>query len=69
MRFIIALIIILLAAWYFMGRPEPVPVEESFIAEPVKQLREAEAMNETYLEQTDAHKQRLEEALEGDGGS
>lgn len=69
MRYVIVLIIVLLAAWYFMGRPEPVPVEESFIAEPVKQLKQAEAMNETYLEQSDARKQRLEEALEDDGSS
>jgi len=68
MRVVIILIIVLLAAWYFMGRPEPVPVEESFIAEPVKQLRQAEALNETYLQQADAHKQRLEEAVDGDGG-
>lgn len=69
MRIVIFLIIVLLAAWYFMGKPEPVPVEESFIAEPVEQLKKAEAMNETYLKQVDEHKQRLEEALEEDGGN
>lgn len=68
MRVFIALLIILFAAWYFMGRPDPVPVEESFIAEPVKKLREAESMNETYLQQADEHKKRLEQAVDGDGG-
>lgn len=67
MRFVIFLIIVLLGTWYFIDRPEPVPAEESFIAEPVQQLRQAEAMNETYLDQADERKQRLEEALEGDG--
>jgi len=69
MRFVIVLIIILLAVWYFMDRPEPVPVEESFIAEPVNRLREAEALNEAHLEQTRERQQKMEEALEGDGGN
>ncbi len=69
MRVVIILIFVLLGAWYFLGRPEPVPVEESFIAEPVKQLKEAEALNETYLEQAGARQQRLEEAANGDGGN
>jgi hypothetical protein len=67
MRWLLVLLIILLAAWRFLPRPEPVPVEESFIAEPVRQLRGAEAMEQSHLQEAEARKRRLEEATDGGG--
>ncbi len=68
MRWLLILVVVLLAVWYFMPDPEPVPLEETFIAEPVSKLQEAEAYEDEYLEQAEAHKRRMEEALDGDGG-
>lgn len=67
MRWFLALLVLLLAAWYFLPARDPLPVEETFIAEPVKRLEDAEAYEDRYLEEADARKQRLEEALDGDG--
>ncbi len=52
MRWLVALIIILLAIWYFSPEPHPTPVEESFIAEPVTALRKAEGYEDEYLKAT-----------------
>jgi hypothetical protein len=68
MRWFIVFLILVLAAWHFMPDPEPVPVDESFIAEPVKQLENAEGYEDQYLDQADARKKRMEEALEEGGG-
>ncbi len=67
MRWLLLLLIALLAAWYFLPAPEPVPVEESVIAAPVGKLREAEAYEDAHLQQAEERKQRLEEAIDGDG--
>ncbi len=67
MRWLLVLLIILLAAWKYLPRPEPVPAEESFIADPVRQLREAEAIEQRHLQEAEARKRRLEEAVDGDG--
>ena len=68
MRWLVALIIILLAIWYFTPEPHPTPVEESFIAEPVKALRNAEGYEDEYLKAIEERKKRMEEELEKQSG-
>ena len=68
MRFLIALLILLLLVWHFWPEPEPVPVEKTFIAEPVQRLREAEQFEAQYLEATEARKRQLEKELEEQTG-
>ena len=67
MRVFLILLVLALLAWKLMPAPEPVPIEESVIAEPVKRLQEAEQLESQYLDQSEARKQRLEEAVDGDG--
>lgn len=67
MRWLLLLLIALFAAWYFMPASEPVPIEESFIAEPVGKLREAEAYEDVHLQQAEERRRRLEEAIDDDG--
>jgi len=68
-RWLIALILILLLIWKFWPEPEPIPVEETFIGEPVKALNEAKGFEQEYLEATDAHKAEIEKRLEeAEGG-
>ena len=68
MRWLIALILIVLLVLYVMEDPEPVPVEESFIKEPVKALRSAEGVEEDYLEATRRRQEEMEKALEEQSG-
>lgn len=67
LRVFLILLVLALLAWKLMPAPEPVPVEETVIGEPVKRLQEAEQLESQYLEQTEARKQRLEQAADGDG--
>jgi hypothetical protein len=67
MRFLLALIVVLLAVWYFLPEPEPVAVEDSFIGDQVESLRKAERLEDDYLELDRQRKERLERAA-GDGG-
>lgn len=68
MRFLLVLIIALLALYFFMPEPEPVPVEESFIGDQVKTLRAAEGIEDSYLESVEDQQKRLEQQLTEDGG-
>lgn len=69
MRWLVVIVIILLAAWKFWPQPEPIPVEETFIGEPVKRLNEAKAFEQQYLDATEARKAEMEKKLEeADGG-
>lgn len=68
MRFMIALIIILLAIFYFMKEPEPRPVEETFIGEQIKPLRKAENFEDEYLKAVEEQQKKMEEELEKAGG-
>jgi hypothetical protein len=67
MRYFLILLVLALLAWKLMPTPEPVPVEDTVLGEPVKRLQEAEQFEDQYLEQSEARKQRIEEAVEGDG--
>ena len=68
MRWLLIIVILLLAAWQFLPEPEPVPAEESIVGEPVRALRAAEGVEETYLEAEEARKQQMEAALDEAGG-
>jgi len=68
MRWFIALIVILLAFFYFLPEPEPKPVEETFIGEQVKVLRKAENYEEEYLQAIKERQQQMEEELEKQTG-
>ena len=68
MRFLIALIIVLLAFWYFLPEPEPVPAEESFIGDQVKILNDAKSYEDRHLENVRAQQERMERQLEEDAG-
>ena len=68
MRWLILLILVLLAVFHFLPEQEPPHVDESIIGEQVKPLRKAEGFEDQYLDATEARKERLEEELEkGDG--
>lgn len=68
MRFILALIIVLLAIFYFMKEPAPRPVEETFIGEQIKPLRKAENFEDEYLKSVEEQQKKMEEELEKAGG-
>ena len=68
MRWMIALILILLTIFYFMKEPERRPVEETFIGEQIKPLRKAENFEEEFLRADQEHQKKLEEELEKSGG-
>ncbi len=68
MRWMLLLIIVLLAIFYLMPEPEPRPIEETFIGEQLKPLRKAEGFEEEYLKSVKEQQKRLEEDLEKAGG-
>lgn len=68
MRWLVFLFVVLLAAWYFMEDPEPLPIEETFIADQAAALEKAENMEQEYLDSVKAQQDRLEEQLEGGTG-
>lgn len=68
MRWLLALIIILLFVLYIMPEPDPVPVEKTFLREPVQALRGAQGVEADYLEAAERRKREMEEALEKQGG-
>ena len=63
MRWLLALIVILLAIWYFLPEPEPPTADESFIGNQIKPLRKAENFQDEYLKATEERKQQMEEEL------
>jgi len=67
-RWLLVLIIVLLLIWRFWPEPEPIPVEETFIGEPVRALHSAEAFEDEYLEAQEARKEELERKLEEQTG-
>lgn len=68
MRWIIALIVILLAVFHFMKEPERRPVEETFIGDQVKLLKDAENIEGQYLDAVQKAQQQMEKDLEDDSG-
>jgi hypothetical protein len=68
LRWLVALIILLLALFFYLREPEPKPVEDTFIGPQVESLRKAEGVEDDYLKATRERQQRMEEALEEDTG-
>jgi len=69
MRWLIALLLIALAIWYFLPEPEPRPVEETFIGEEIKALNKAKQFEQEYLEAVRERQEKMEAELdEQDGG-
>ncbi len=68
MRWMLLLIIVLLAFFYLLPEPEPRPIEETFIGEQLKPLRKAEGFEEEYLKSVKEQQKRMEEDLEKAGG-
>ena len=64
MRWLIVLILILLAIFYFLPESEPPPAEETFIGDQVKALRKAEGFEDEYLKAAEERKKQMEEELE-----
>ncbi len=69
MRWLLILLIVFAALWYFRGIKEvpPPTAEESFIGGPVKALRKAENFEKTYLDAAEERNKRMEEQLDKDG--
>ena len=68
MRYLILLIVILLAAWALWPEPEPIPVEETFIGDQIRPLRKAEKFQqEDYNKGLDDYRRKMDEQEEGDG--
>lgn len=68
MRWLLALLIILLAIWYFLPEPEPVPVEETFIGDQVKTLKKAESFEQQHLDAVREQQERMDKQLEDADG-
>jgi len=64
MRWLIFILIVIFAVYLFMPESEPIPVEETFIGEPVKALREAENYSDEYLKANEDRRKKMEEELE-----
>ena len=69
MRWLLALIVILLAIWYFTPEREPPTADESFIGNQIKPLRKAENFEDEYLNATEERKKQMEEQIrQSEGG-
>lgn len=68
MRLLVAIIIIMLAIYFFMPEPQPKPVEETFVGKQLEPLRKAEGFEAEFLKADAEHQKKLEEALENGGG-
>jgi len=64
MRWLILLLVIILTVYYFLPESEPIPIEETFIGEPVKALQDAQSYEEEYLKANEERAKRMEEELE-----
>jgi hypothetical protein len=68
MRWLVTLIILLLALFFYLREPEPKPIEDTFIGPQIESLRKAEGVEDDYLKATRERQQRLEESLAEDAG-
>jgi hypothetical protein len=67
MRWLILIIIALLLLWRLTPEPEPVAIEDSFIAAPVQKLEDAKNYEQDYLDAVEARNKAAEAAVDGDG--
>jgi hypothetical protein len=63
-KFLILLIVILLLAFALWPRPDPPPIEETFIAPQLDTIQKAESIEEEYMDALD----RSEEQIREDSG-
>lgn len=68
MRFLIAIIVIMLAVYFFLPEPAPKPVEKTFVGKQIEPLRKAASIESDYLKADAEHQKKLEEELEKGGG-
>lgn len=65
MRVLLVLLVLALLAWKLMPASEPLAVEDTVIGEPLQRLEDAKQFEADYLDEAEARKRRLEEAVEG----
>ncbi len=68
MRWLLLLIILVLAYFYFLPERVPKPIEETFIGEQIKPLRKAEGFEDEYLKSVKEQQKKMEEQLERESG-
>jgi len=68
MRWLLLLIIVLLLIWHFYPKPKPIPVEKTFIGEPIKAMHKAEDFNDQYLKDVKESQDKMEKQLEEETG-
>ena len=66
MKFLVLLIIVLLAAFVLWPRQPTPPIEETFIAPQLEPLRKAEQVEQQYLDALDRTNQEIEQQSDGD---
>ena len=66
MKFLVVLIVVLLVAFALWPRPEPPPIEETFIAPQLETIQKTEGIEEQYMEALDRADERIREDS-GDG--
>ena len=64
MRILLFLIFVVLL-WLFWPEQEPIPVEETFIGEQVKTLKEAEQFKDDYGEALGRHRDEIDKQVDG----
>ena len=64
MRWLVALIIVVLALFFYLNEPEPKPIEETFIGPQIRHLQDAQDIEADYLKATKEQQQKMEEELE-----
>ncbi len=69
MKFLLLLIVVLLLAWAWWPRHDPPPVEETFIADPIKPLRKSERLQQQdYNDLLDRHRDDLDAGIDNSDG-
>jgi hypothetical protein len=68
MRFMLLLILILLAIFHFIKDPPPRPVEETFIGPQIETLKKMEGYEDQYLKSVEEQQKKMEEELKKSGG-
>jgi hypothetical protein len=65
-KFLVLLIVILLVAFVLWPRPDPPPIEETFIAPQLDTIQKAERIEEQYMDALERSEERIRE--DSDGG-
>lgn len=65
MKFLALLIVVLLLAYALWPRPEPPPIEETFIAPQLETIEKAEGIEQQYMDALDRADSEIEEQIDG----